>query len=46
MLVQDVKIILNFYGMFMDQTYEVACIYAILRPSLPIVVILCWISDG
>ena len=51
MLVQDVyyhlvEIIWNFYGMFMEPNYDVVCIYAIFWPSLPISVIICWISEA
>jgi hypothetical protein len=33
-------IILNFNAMFIDPTYDVVCIYAFFRPSLPITVII------
>ncbi|PWZ06873.1 hypothetical protein Zm00014a_028884 [Zea mays] len=45
MLVMDLhyhflQIILNFNGMFIKPTYDVVCIYAFFRPSLPKTVII------
>jgi hypothetical protein len=42
---QFIEIIWNFYGMVVELKYGVVWIYGIFWPSLPIIVIICWITN-
>jgi hypothetical protein len=44
-LYQFIKIIWNFYRMVMEPKYSVVWVYEIFWPSLPIIVIICWITN-
>jgi hypothetical protein len=44
-LYQFIEIIWNFYRMIMEPKYSVVWIYGIFWPNLPIIVIICWITN-